>query len=156
MVFGGMIFLFVTCWQINIPVVQSCEIYATGKECRYVLCQSYFLPGLSGGLSAGPAHVLPALQEQLVWKAAAPVFEVNLQAYSLSPYSSLPVLLFLKKCKLGLYNRWKILYIGGEQSRKPCVKCCQNGELCGRRRTVFQSAIGFPHPLRHMGGSSFM
>ena len=51
---------------INIPVVQSCEIYATGKECRYVLCQSHFLPGLSGGLSAEPAHALPALQEQLV------------------------------------------------------------------------------------------
>ena len=29
------------------------------------------------------------------------------------------------------------------------MKCCQNGELSGRRRTV--SAMGYPHPLRHIG-----
>ena len=49
----------------------------------------------------------------------------------------------------GLYIWVRIMYIDGEQSRKPCVKCCQNGELCGRRRTL-PSAIGFPHPLRHI------
>ena len=33
-----------------------------------------------------------------------------------------------------LYNSFQIMYSIVEQSRKPCVKCCWNGELYGRRR----------------------
>ena len=56
--------------------------------------------------------------------------------------------------KIGIYFFCRMVYSKGEQSRKPCVKCCQNGELCDRRRTL--SAIGYPHPLRHNGFTSFM
>ena len=58
-------------------------------------------------------------------------------------------------------NFWKILYIFcrlvysmGEQSRRPRVKCRQNGELSDGRRSL--SAMRCPHPLRHMGFTSFM
>ncbi len=56
--------------------------------------------------------------------------------------------------KLGIYIFPNIVYDTCEQSRKPCVKCCQNGELSDRRRTL--SAMGYPHPLRHIGLTSFM
>ena len=35
----------------------------------------------------------------------------------------------------GLYKRNSLVYHIPEQSRTPCVKCCQNGELSGRRRS---------------------
>ena len=41
------------------------------------------------------------------------------------------------------------MYTTGEQSRKPRVKCRQDGELCDGRRIY--SAMGLPHPLLHMG-----
>ena len=41
------------------------------------------------------------------------------------------------------------MYDTKEQSRKPRVKCCQNGELSDRRR--IRSAMRYPHPLRHNG-----
>ncbi len=31
-----------------------------------------------------------------------------------------------------------------EQSRKPRVKCCQDGELCGRRRTAVRDGVSAP------------
>lgn len=31
-----------------------------------------------------------------------------------------------------------------EQSRKPCVKCCQDGELCDRRRTFVRDRVSAP------------
>ncbi len=34
------------------------------------------------------------------------------------------------------------------------MKCCQNGELSDRRRTL--SAMRYPHPLRHKRTTSFM
>ena len=40
-----------------------------------------------------------------------------------------------KNLILPLYNSFQIMYSIVEQSRKPCVKCCWNGELYGRRRT---------------------
>ena len=52
---------------------------------------------------------------------------------------------FDKKITKTLY-KWVILvYHVFKQSRTPCVKCCQNGELSGRRRSF--SAIRCPHPL---------
>ena len=45
---------------------------------------------------------------------------------------------------------WRIfVYDNREQSRRPCVKCCQNGELSDRRRAL--PAMRYPHPLRHIG-----
>ena len=41
------------------------------------------------------------------------------------------------------------MYRTCEQSRKPRVKCRQDGELCDGRRTC--SAMGLPHPLLHNG-----
>ena len=41
------------------------------------------------------------------------------------------------------------MYSTCKQSRKPRVKCCQDGELCNGRRTC--SAMGLPHPLLHNG-----
>ena len=41
------------------------------------------------------------------------------------------------------------MYSNREQSRKPRVKCRQDGELCDGRRIY--SAMGLPHPLLHMG-----
>ena len=40
-----------------------------------------------------------------------------------------------KNLTFPLYNSFQIMYSIVEQSRKPCVKCCWNGELYGRRRT---------------------
>ena len=54
-----------------------------------------------------------------------------------------------KKGKIAVYIFCIFLYDKGEQSRRPRVKCCQNGELSGRRRTL--SAMRFPHPLPHNG-----
>ena len=51
--------------------------------------------------------------------------------------------------ELGIYFSDTLLYDKPEQSRRPRVKCCQNGELSGRRRTL--SATSFPHPLPHKG-----
>ena len=58
----------------------------------------------------------------------------------------LTILFFGSFFKIPIYFLKNLVYDKLEQSRKPCVKCCQNGELCGRRR-MFQSAIGIPHPL---------
>ena len=41
------------------------------------------------------------------------------------------------------------MYSNREQSRKPRVKCRQDGELCDGRRIY--SAMRLPHPLLHIG-----
>ncbi len=47
--------------------------------------------------------------------------------------------------KIVVYNSSVLVYDSGEQSRRPRVKCCQNGELFGGRRAL--PAMGYPHPL---------
>ena len=71
-----------------------------------------------------------------------------------SPYRVLvgdgsPVPKELKNIKLSIYFFLNMVYDMGEQSRRPCVKCCQNGELSDRRRAL--PAMRYPHPLRHIG-----
>ena len=53
--------------------------------------------------------------------------------------------------KFMVYNPGILLYDKGEQSRKPRVKCRQNGELFGRRRA--SPAMGYPHPLQQMNAN---
>ena len=53
--------------------------------------------------------------------------------------------LCLHKNKKGIYIFFIIVYDKREQSRKPRVKCRQNGELSDGRRLL--SAMGLPHPL---------
>ena len=60
----------------------------------------------------------------------------------------------MKKIEKVVYIFLLLMYDTGEQSRKPRVKCCQNGELSDRRRTL--SAMRYPHPLRHERITSFM
>ena len=63
--------------------------------------------------------------------------------------SATPPIKSVKKYRKGIYICIRIVYDRQEQSRRPRVKCCQNGELSGRRRTL--SAMRYPHPLRHIG-----
>ena len=41
-----------------------------------------------------------------------------------------------KKLELGIYIFYLFVYDRREQSRRPRVKCCQNGELSDRRRAL--------------------
>ena len=59
-----------------------------------------------------------------------------------------------KNIEMGIYFSFLLLYDKREQSRILRVKCCQNGELSGRRRMF--SAMKFPHPLPIKGSSPFM
>ena len=61
---------------------------------------------------------------------------------------------FLHFLPFTLYISYHMMYSMCEQSRKPRVKCHRDGELPGGRRNF--STMGFSHPLRHNGFTSFM
>ena len=61
---------------------------------------------------------------------------------------------FLHFLPIALYISRHLMYSMVEQSRKPRVKCHRDGELPGGRRKF--STMGFSHPLRHIGFTSFM
>ena len=80
---------------------------------------------------------------------------LHISSFLLSLSAGSPFLFcyFMKNMEIGIYIYASFVYDKGEQSRRPRVKCCQDGELCDRRRAL--PAMRYPHPL-HIMETSFM